>query len=485
MDPGSNVTAASSGPDAPPDQDGTSVTVHCDQAIFTSVRSAVGSGYRLVAASRGLRAEEKQQIVKRSPSHEGLCHTGPDAIGISFYPLSSGRLGVAYTCCAGLEQSARGGQRVYTRVALLQPHDFGRFGYNPFQVVRSLVASGQAEPDLEPPPELPTLRLLGGYEPDFNGLSDCVDQVGSGWLRCVLSRVLQGQPVVVVGDFPLPALIESVLLGLPGLLRARLSFTAGLRYSLGRGFELSALTGDAARLQQTLRGQGIDLLQPAVDRPAPTPSHAAWGQMVQRRWEQGRWDDLDDLTSRHYLDCSIASSEVYGRLCCRRDELEDLDAGELTAMLGEYVGTTPPDELATELTVALVSDALRRLADLLSTAPLDDLTRHWGAVANLWRRPPATAAWLAPLVGAMLKRMTRLSPIEAAQAASRIVADVRARPDHSPVRQALDDLLDHLGEWLHDQPTDNLHLLEAPLRRWPPAGLFVDRVRQLQDQIAA
>lgn len=491
MDPRSDVTAVSDDAEPAGAKGGTPTTttistaVYCDQAIFTSACSATGTGYRLVAASRGLRADEKQEIVKRSPSHDGLCNPSPDAVGVSFYPLASGRLAVAYTCCAGLEQSARGGQRIYTRAVVLEQQGFAQFGYNPFEVIRSLIDSGQAEPDLQPPPELATLKLGAGLKPDFDGLADCMSRVGPAWARCTLDSLLEGKPTVVVGDFPFAALIESVLLGLPGPVRTQLSFAAGLRYSLGRGFELSALAGDAVRLRQSLRGHSIELLEPAADRIAPTPSDAAWGRMVQHRWERGRWDDLNRLTSRPYADCSAAALDYYGRLCRRRDDVEHQDYAALIATLDEYAAKMPQDELATELTVALVSDALRQLTDLLSTAPIEDLNRHWGAVAVQWCRSASTSAILAPLVGMMLKRMTRLSPVEAAQAAPRILADVGTRPHHIRVRQALDDLLDHLGEWLHDQPTDKLHLLEGPLRRWPPAGLFADRVRELRDQIAS
>ena len=47
--------------------------LNCDQAIFTSIRTPMGEGYRIIAASRGVRPEEKQLITRRSPSHGALC----------------------------------------------------------------------------------------------------------------------------------------------------------------------------------------------------------------------------------------------------------------------------------------------------------------------------------------------------------------------------------------------------------------------------
>ena len=65
--------------------------VRCEQAIFTSVRSATGQGYQLIASSAGICAEEKVEITKRSASHESICAVGADPVGLMSYRLSTGR----------------------------------------------------------------------------------------------------------------------------------------------------------------------------------------------------------------------------------------------------------------------------------------------------------------------------------------------------------------------------------------------------------
>ena len=82
--------------------------VTCDQAIFTSIFSPTGTGYRLVSASKGLLQDEKQCIIAHSPSHDGLCDPSPDAEGCCFYELPSGRYAIAHSRHAGVEQSGRG-----------------------------------------------------------------------------------------------------------------------------------------------------------------------------------------------------------------------------------------------------------------------------------------------------------------------------------------------------------------------------------------
>ena len=94
-------------------------TVHADQVIFTSIRSPTGEGYRIGAASPGVRSDEKRMIMQRSPSHASLCDESPTAVACSFYRLSTGRHCVASSRYAGVEHTGRGGQRVYTHLVLL------------------------------------------------------------------------------------------------------------------------------------------------------------------------------------------------------------------------------------------------------------------------------------------------------------------------------------------------------------------------------
>lgn len=473
---------------ATPGEDGliAGTTVCCDQAVFTSIPTATGSGYRIVAASRGLGPEEKKQITTRSPSHDGLCDPGPEAVGVSFYPLDSGRFCVAYTRCAGLEGTARGGQRLYTRALVLDEAGFRRLGYNPFCVVRALLALDQAEPQLKPPPQLPALELPTGRRPETEALSRCAATVGVDWLGCVLQHALERRAVVAVGPFSSPALVEAIILALPGPLRGRLSFGAGLRFSLGRRFDLNALEGDARQLGHAVQGHGLLLIEAQLDRQAPPLPDCPWSQMARRRWQQNRWAELAELTGRDYPDCSTETLRRYGRLCNLRDDLLTFDAPALIDLLDDHLGPAPADDLEAELTVGLVRDALHHLTDRLSTAPIEELTCRWDDVVNLWCRSPSASALLGPLVGTMLKRMTRLSPLEAAAAAASALARaLQPEADTGPVRQALHDLLDHLIEWVHDAKPEDIENLPHLLAKWPPAGSLAGRLQDLRDQINA
>ncbi|MFQ5413316.1 MAG: hypothetical protein ACE5E6_02550, partial [Phycisphaerae bacterium] len=133
--------------------------MQCEQAIFTSVRTPMGEGYRIIAAGKGLKPEEKKTITTQSPSHEAVCDTSPDARAVACYPLPTERLCVAATRVAGAEQSGRGGRRVYTMNIIFDVGDFEAFGYNPFHVARAMETAGLTEPQLKPPAVLPDVDI--------------------------------------------------------------------------------------------------------------------------------------------------------------------------------------------------------------------------------------------------------------------------------------------------------------------------------------
>ncbi len=90
-----------------------------DQAIFTSLPSSTGEGYRITAATSGVTAEERRELTRRSPSHESLIDEGEGVCGLLSLPLESGRVAVGVVRFAGREHTGRGGQRVHTHFAIL------------------------------------------------------------------------------------------------------------------------------------------------------------------------------------------------------------------------------------------------------------------------------------------------------------------------------------------------------------------------------
>lgn len=459
--------------------------LRCDQVIFTSARTPTGSGYRIIAAGGGVKPAEKQQIATRSPSHDGLCDQSPDAEGVSFYPLDGGRYCVAYTCCAGQEGTNRGGQRIYTRALILDKQALRLVDCNPFNVVRAIRRAGMSKPDLNPPPTLPPLDLPAEREPRPSELSQCVTTVGSDWLVAALQHALEARPVVVVGASAPLALVEALLLSLPSGRRAELSFGAGLRFSLGRRFLLNVVNAEPSQLRHAVQGHGVDLLETGDGRAAPAVAASPWLELARDHWTAGRWAELASFTSREFPDLSDQGLNHYARLRRRRDELHTLDVAALVDLAIEQLRDPQTDELAAELAITLTREALRCVADHLSTASVDELTRHWSDVADLWRDCELAREPLGPLVAGMLKRMTRLSPAEAATFIPFVATSLRPRAEEPAVWQAVDDLLDHLVEWTHDASPVSIEGLDRVVRNWPAQGDLAPVIERLRKDLQA
>jgi hypothetical protein len=290
----------------------TANTVTCDQAIFTSVRGPMGEGYRIIAASRGLKPEEKQTITRFSPSHDALCrpagaadganlgagtrqepHVGAhrhatlaaavatrpriqrpsDALipraqlsppadpvpgeengsicAVSFYALPTGRLCVAYSRNAGAEHTGRGGQRVYTISVVMAANRFADFGFDPFQVVRAMEDAGLTEPQLKPSNALPEVEL----QSPPHRTTAIHDVTVRHRHTPILAALLGNEGVVVnVGGGWLQS-AEALMLSLPAPMRAAVGFSAGLRFSTGRAHRLQLLADENHTAKTRCAGQ--------------------------------------------------------------------------------------------------------------------------------------------------------------------------------------------------------------------------------------
>ena len=149
MDHGSDLARAEKAPAA----------LGAEHAVFTSIRSPLGEGYRLIASSAGISAEEKKEIIRRSPSHGSLCESASSSRALSSYSLASGRQVVAISCFAGREHTGRGGHRVYTNITVLDGPQFRHFNWDPILVQTAVVDALGEEPNLKPPAMLPRLEL--------------------------------------------------------------------------------------------------------------------------------------------------------------------------------------------------------------------------------------------------------------------------------------------------------------------------------------
>jgi hypothetical protein len=458
-------------------------TIACDQAIFTSVRTPMGEGYRIVAASRGLRPEEKQTITRFSPSHEALCSLGTDAAfeanlrGAAFYPLPTTRLCVACSCDAGAEHTGRGGMRVYTHNVVFDRSDLPQCGYNPFVVLRAMIQERLTSPQLKPPPVLPALQLSvpdpGTAAADLTWSADLTP----AWRAYVLQSLLTDRNLILNIKDRWLEVAEAFLMGLPGPARADVSFAAGLRFSIGRCHHLSLLYDDHDQIRARIAGQGVKYLDPATaDEPPPVTS--AWLSFVQRHWSSGDIATLTRRTSRAFTDVGEAGRERIGRLY---NSIDEIPQAETPKLLGEAVRHLNEPERGVEADIAaeLIVASQRELFERLWAMSWDDASRYWPTLTQIRRQSEEGCLFADPLVKQALTAAGRVHPMVAAEAALELgqhVPAAAAGPDHDA---CLNDVLTRLADWAQQAPDEQLEGLPRLTRQWRmvrPQCAILDRI---------
>jgi len=379
--------------------------MNIDRVIFTSAESLTARGYRIAGATEGVTADERSYISRRSPSHESLCDKSESAVGFSGYPLASGRYCVTRSCCAGREQSGRGGNRILTHIFVLSPGQLAAFGWNPFGVLRAL----QSAKAFDIGAKTPTMLEPASVEPATGGERDRV--VGSfGVLReagfvYLLTRALQ-KTCVIVGDTDEPAAaIEGLLLTMPVPLRMGCDFSIGLKFAIARRYRINWLGRECQMARHHIRGQHIELVERLPEAEFPSFDPPAWARMVVDCRRASRLQQLLELTAMDFDDTSDA---VLGYAADRQVAMNHLHERSIEELLD---GLGPADyepEFNIERHVDRLyrADATRRLGELLKAAPHEVVHTHWPRLAELAEVDPQVEA----LCGSLLAGMERAEP---------------------------------------------------------------------------
>jgi len=513
------------------------VLLTCEQAIFTSIRAPMGEGYRIVAAGAGLRAEERQAITKFPPSHDALCatpavprdarpavrasiarastapsspaHAGltgspswssasatvavaerPRAFqssksdadlagGFAFYSLPTGRLCAALTVLAGAEHTGRGGQRVYTHNLIFDAAEFARCAFNPFHLHRAMLNAGLSQPMLKPPAVLPPLSLRVSIH-DRRGV--CVrlhPQLDSSVRQHVLARLLEDGSIILDSDEQWMESAEALILGIPGPMRERISFSVGLSYSMGRKHRLHLLRDASGTAKTRSAGQHVEYINPrGFSSPAPRASQ--WVRFVDRLWRDGDFPTLDQRTSRPFLDLTPATRERMAALYETIDSVGSNDAGALLSMARHYLEDPGPPierDIVDHLLDAVQRDLGRKLADLSAA----ETRQPWKILINLWGSDPASARFAAPVIESALTRTMQRNPVAAAKAAADAARRAGARTGDERVTRTVDRVLEHLAEWCEKQTPSPIEPVLEVCDQWRmmrPDSPMVARIRE-------
>lgn len=325
-----------------PRPDVTGVRPHADavvaeQAVFTSIRSPWGRGYRLIASSPGISPEEKREIVQRAPSHQSICDASAHGCGLASFAMQSGRRCIFCAQNAGVEHSARGDHRVHTHVLILTPADYCRLRCDPLAIwTAARAALGGKWLSEEPPVALAQLELDARAAIEYPAApatwSPSTDDLDR--LLSVLLHLLGGRRVLVQGPLDALGVLAWIWSGVPAALRAALSLSCGLRYSPGRSFPLILLEGPCSEAERS--GNGAEFT--VVDWAAATRPEASefdpWLSLVRRYWAAGRLAELNPISAELTEACTAPVLARVAGLCADHARLADADLesiDELTA----------------------------------------------------------------------------------------------------------------------------------------------------------
>jgi hypothetical protein len=326
--------------------------VFAEQAVFTSIRTALGEGYRIIVASSGLTVTEKREITQRSPSHDSLCHASPRASGLASYPLGSGRHCVAVSRHAGLEQSGRGGQRVYTHLIVLARGSFRRFGCNPLAVQDALRRAGGDQLILEPPPRLERLMLPAPAStgPTFASTEQALYLRGNvERIAGLVSAVLNERRVVVSGAPDPQHALFWTLQALPCRVREFLATSFGLKLNAARICSLTFVESCRSEAERSLRQRDLLLYDWQSPPSAAASAFDAWLRFVRTWWDQGRYGEIERLCSRLAEEASAPYLAHTAKLATDVDLVKQADAEVLEALAAKHAHTTARGEADADL----------------------------------------------------------------------------------------------------------------------------------------
>lgn len=393
---------------------GVGAVTQLDWAAFTSTTSIMGQGYRVIAATPGLTAEEKKAISTMSPSHNAMCSQSDDARGVAFYPLSRERMCVAYTQHAGKEQTGRGGKRVLTLAFALTAEQLVGFGWNPLAVVRALEHTRSLEPVIPKPGSLDVLDVHPCAVVSQSAIDNARHQLGEPATLCALSYAMSDGCLILNDVAEARDVVEAVLLATPSSMRMQCTFSIGLKFALSRRLRFHIIEPDSGATERIVRGQAIRFVADPDGYDPSAKGSTPWLEMVSDCRRTNHVPQLSALTAQVFDD---TSAETLERVASRQTALNHV--GEATIddlvdllMPGDYDTSDPPPRIEQWVIERHVAAATQRLTSLMSAAHADVVRDHWPRLLAAGE----TNAEVVRLCQSLAERVEDLDPPVAADA---------------------------------------------------------------------
>ncbi len=252
-----------------------------EQAVFTSARTERADGYQLVARSPGVTEEDAREISVWGPSHDSLFEEGADAVSVNFHRLPSGAYCLSKSEPAGAEYSGRRGAQVYTQCLVVSPEQLARYANNPFALLTAAFAQGSLRICEELPKELEPFRLPGrAAAVDQSVFLQLQTDPGPAWVARLLTLMLAGKPLAIVGHAQPACLLAGLLNCVPPACRTAFSFTTGLKYSPRRPYLLNCVPPQQPEQRRLLRQHEIEVIDLTAERAPELSITKGWPGFV-------------------------------------------------------------------------------------------------------------------------------------------------------------------------------------------------------------
>ena len=307
-------------------------TIEVEQAIFTSIRSPMGEGYRIIASSRGISADEKREIVQCAPSHGSLCDQSPEAAGLASFKLRGGRHCLFFSKAAGKEHTGRGGYRIHTQVLVLDSEAYGGFHFDPFVMVAAWASSDGNAELRTPPTRLEALSLCTGGESVGEAVRGGAAKFAgpfAGQVARVALALLRGECTLVRGVPAAREVLQAALEATPAGVRRALSVSYGLKYSPRRRFDVALTEVTAGEMERIKRDSDIRIID-WKDCAFPNEDpYEGWLGLSERLWAQGRGGVLRRLSDELNGDTNPA---ILSRIAVLHDDIEQVETADRSAL---------------------------------------------------------------------------------------------------------------------------------------------------------
>jgi hypothetical protein len=362
---------AAAQPDAPAEPPAAGANgLAVEQAIFTSVPSPMGRGYRLVASSPGLTGDEKREITQRSPSHGNLIDATENGTGLSSFALRGGRWCVLCTWNAEAEHSGRGGLRVHTQAVVLEREVYDRFGCNPLAVAATVASV--VDPSLIPKADskLPLLELPAQPPEDQSaglpGTAVAPEAIDS--IISIVALLVGERKLVVTGNADDATALNLIIELLPPALRRSVSVTCGLRFAPTRQAELVFTEARREELDRIARDHGYYCFAwghpPEIEL---SEELTMWFGYARKIWRIEGLSSLRRAYASMGPDANARVLRQIGRLMIDIDRVPQTAPERIDQLLEPHLPFERQNDLQTALHMKLVqvADARRRVRQSL------------------------------------------------------------------------------------------------------------------------